>query len=143
VLGPGLPFSIITNGTCVNPLTFSIRDAVGLQTTATLVNIPGAGAPPTAPPPALNASPGNQNVAACGGKTVSVLLTGGTLPYNVSAATVNSVTPTVTPSTLTSPGYVQISGMVSPGAGSLVYNFVVADSSTPQQLTSFTITCTP
>jgi hypothetical protein len=143
VLAPGLPFSAITNGTCVNPLVFSIRDAVGLQTTATLLNLPGTGAPPTAPPPPLNASPGNQTVAACGGKTVSVLLTGGTLPYNVSAATVNSVTPTVSPATLTSPGYVQISGMVSPGSGSLVYSFIVADSSAPQQTDSFTITCTP
>src|SRR3989454_9066885 len=39
VLAPGLPFTAITNGTCVDPLVFSIRDAVGLQTTATLHNV--------------------------------------------------------------------------------------------------------
>lgn len=143
VFAPGQPFTAITNGTCVDPLTFSIRDAAGLQTTATLKNVVGEAEPPTAPPPALNASPGNQNVAACGGKTVSVLLTGGTVSYNVSAGTVNSVTPVVTPATLTSPGFVQISGMVSSGGGNVVYPFIVSDSSAPQQTTTFTVTCTP
>ena len=35
-------FEAITNGTCVNPLTFTIDDATGRQTTATLVNAQGA-----------------------------------------------------------------------------------------------------
>src|SRR5437016_8262457 len=47
VLASGLPFTAITNGACVNPLTFSILDATGLQTTATLTNTPGTSAPPT------------------------------------------------------------------------------------------------
>ena len=34
-------FEAITNGTCVNPLTFTIVDATGRQTTATLVNLEG------------------------------------------------------------------------------------------------------
>ncbi len=148
VLGPGLPFTVFTNSTCVNPLVFSIRDSAGLQTTATLFNLPGTTAPPTAPPPALDASPGNQTVIACGGKTISELITGGSASYSVSAATVNGVTPTVTNSDgsalpLTSPGYVNITGMVSPLVGSLVYSFLVSDSSTPQQTASFKITCTP
>src|SRR6266567_7014340 len=51
VAASGQPFSVITNGSCVNPLVFTIVDAIGLQTTATLENVPGTGAPPTAPGP--------------------------------------------------------------------------------------------
>ena len=36
VLMSGGAFRAVTNGTCVNPLVFTIRDATGLQTTATL-----------------------------------------------------------------------------------------------------------
>ena len=143
VLAPGLSFTAITNGTCVDPLVFSIRDAVGLQTTATLHNVLGTAAPPTAPPPGLDASPGTQTVASCTGKTISELITGGTAPYSVSAQTVNGHTPIVTnsdgsPLPLAAPGYVQISGMVT---GDGTYNFLVSDASTPQQTTSFRITC--
>jgi hypothetical protein len=143
VLASGQPFSAITNGSCVNPLVFSIVDAIGLQTTALLINNPGTGAPPTAPPPALNASPGSQTVAACSGKTISVLITGGTPSYSVSASTVSGVTPVVTNSDGSSlpvpaPGYINITGMVT-AAGT--YNFIVADSSVPQQTVAFKITC--
>jgi hypothetical protein len=41
------------------------------------------------------------------------------------------------------PGYVNITGMVTPVSGSLAYNFLVSDSSTPQQTAAFRITCTP
>ena len=34
-------FRAVTNGTCVNPLTFTIADAAGKQTTALLENLPG------------------------------------------------------------------------------------------------------
>jgi hypothetical protein len=143
VLAPGMAFSAITNGSCVDPLTFSIRDAIGLQTTATLTNTLGEGAPPTAPPPALDVNPASQTVASCTGKTVSELITGGTPPYGVSAQTVNSHTPIVTnsdgsPLPLAAPGYVKISGMFT---GDGTYNFIVSDSSSPQQTTSFKITC--
>src|SRR5205085_2401739 len=37
----GGSFQAVTNGACVDPLVFSILDATGLQTTATLTNIPG------------------------------------------------------------------------------------------------------
>ncbi len=50
VFASGGFFEAITNGTCVKPLTFTIVDAIGRQTTATLNNIPGTAAPP--PPPA-------------------------------------------------------------------------------------------
>jgi hypothetical protein len=138
VLAAGMPFSAITNGTCVDPLVFSIRDSAGLQTTATLSNVPGTTPPPTPPPSPLDASPGNQTVALCTGKTVSVQITGGTAPYSVSASTVNGHTPTVTPQPLTAPGFVQISGMFT---GDGTYNFIVADSSTPQMTATFKIVC--
>src|SRR5208282_5293750 len=49
ILMSGGAFRAVTNGTCVNPLTFTIRDATGLQTTATLLNLVGTVAPLTAP----------------------------------------------------------------------------------------------
>jgi hypothetical protein len=50
VLMSGGTFTAITNGTCVNPLVFTITDGTGLQTTATLLNIAGT-ARPGAPAP--------------------------------------------------------------------------------------------
>jgi hypothetical protein len=146
VLAAGLPFSVITNGTCVDPLTFSIRDAVGLQTTATLSNVAGSAAPPTAPPPALNASPGSATFPACNGKTFSELITGGTPPYSITGSTVTiggtSFTPVI--SVPPTPGFAQISGLGSPGSlPGVTYTFFVADVSSPQQTTTFTITCIP
>jgi hypothetical protein len=157
VLAPGMPFSAITNGACVNPLTFTIRDSAGLQTTATLNNVLGTTPPPTAPPPALDVNPPNQTIfgpahvpagPGCTGNTFSELITGGIAPYGVSAQTVNGVTPMVTNSDgsalpVPAPGYVNITGMVTPVSGSLAYNFLVSDSSTPQQTAAFRITCTP
>ena len=150
VLAPGLSFSAITNGTCVDPLVFSIRDSIGLQTTATLINIPGEAEPPAPPPPDLAANPGTQTIpgpssvppgTGCSGKTVSEQITGGTAPYSVSASTVGGETPVVSPQPLTAPGFVQITFSATAPPGT--YNFIVADASTPQQTTSFKIICAP
>ena len=44
----GAAFTAVTNGKfCVNPLTFSILDAAGLQTTAELITTVGTNAPPS------------------------------------------------------------------------------------------------
>ena len=136
VLAPGLPFSAITNGSCVNPLTFSIRDAIGLQTTATLINTPGSSPPPTPPSSPLAASPATQAISCA--TTASVLITGGNPPYNVSASAVvgGSTVPILSSPSLASAGYELISGM-TPGT----YNFLVTDSSTPQAAVAFKITC--
>ncbi len=48
VANAGDAFEVITNGSCVDPLTFSIVDAAGRQTTATITNKPGTATPPTA-----------------------------------------------------------------------------------------------
>ena len=45
-------FQAITNGTCVDPLVFTIVDAAGKQVTATLKNVPGSTAPPVPVAPA-------------------------------------------------------------------------------------------
>lgn len=141
VLASGQPFSAITNGTCVNPLVFTIRDSAGLQTTATLNNVPGTTPPPAPPPSALDASPATRTVApvpGCTGNTFSEQITGGTPPYNVTGQTVNGHTPVITPQPLTAPGFVTISNLFT---GDGAYNFIVADGGTPQQTTSFRITC--
>jgi hypothetical protein len=142
VAASGLPFSAITNGSCVDPLIFTIRDATGLQTTATLINVVGTGTP-TTPVSPLTAAPKSQPIAACNGATASELITGGTAPYSISAATVQGVTPIVSPSPLASPGYVNISGM-QPGTlppPPTTYSFIVTDASKPALQATFTIVC--
>lgn len=138
VLASGQPFTAITNGFCVNPLVFSIVDAVGLQTTATLINNLGKSAPPT-PVESLLAVPGNQNVSCA--NTASVLITGGTPSYNITVSVPPTApsgsSPTINPQAPATPGYVLISAF--PVAGT--YKFFVSDSATPQQTASFNITC--
>jgi hypothetical protein len=134
----GQPFTAITNGSCVDPLTFSIVDATGLQTTATLNNNPGTSAPPTIIE-TLQAFPSQQTVSPCTGLTFSELIFGGTPPYSITAALPPgglTTVPTITaPSTQ---GDALISNLLT-GVGK--YTFFVADSGTPQQTTSFSITC--
>ncbi len=138
VAAPGLPFSAITNGGCVDPLVFTIRDATGLQTTATLNNVVGS-TPPVTPVTPVNVAPKSQTVSSCGGKTISVLVSGGTPPYGVSSATPGVI---VSPPSLSAPGYFFISGMTSPVAPpNTVYDFLLTDSSAPQQTFGFSITC--
>lgn len=82
-------FSAVTNGTCVNPLTFTVVDAAGKQTTALLENLPGAEDRPTTPVADLAILP--NNVAVC---TQQFIIVGGTAPYSVSTSKAGSnVTP--------------------------------------------------
>jgi hypothetical protein len=131
VLASGQAFTAITNGACVDPLTFSILDATGLQTTATLTNTPGTGAPPPVIE-TLQAFPSHQDVASCFGKTLNELITGGTPSYSITGSAPLTITAP------TSQGFALISGFP---AGAVDYNFFVADSATPQQTTSFSIHC--
>ena len=79
-------FEAITNGSCVDPLTFSILDATGRQTTATLHNVEG-----TEDAPGGDAGGRWRSLlrsytdTACTGKTFAFVIFGGTPPYNVSA----------------------------------------------------------
>lgn len=131
-------FTATTNGACVDPLTFTIFDAAGRQTTATLQNVPGATprpAPPPPPPGTLTATPPISS-GACVGRTFGVVITGGTAPYNVGLTGAAASTPVITPATLEGPGTVAISGLTNG-----LYNFVAVDIG--GRTAPFTITCSP
>ncbi|MDQ6619628.1 MAG: hypothetical protein M3Z31_08015 [Pseudomonadota bacterium] len=145
-------FEAITNGTCVQPLTFSVLDATGRQTTNTLNNVPGTltrPTPPVVPPTTLNVAPATQT-GSCGGAapvtgapvsvTFSIVVTGGTPPYNVSVAPPPGGTAIVNTQPSSSNGFVStvtVSGGGRPGTA----NVAVRDSSTPQQAAVSTIGC--
>lgn len=149
VIASGDFFTAITNGSCVDPLVFSILDSAGKQTTALLTNIPGTTpppAPPPAPPPPLNVTPGSQGnqTTTCTGKTYNVLVSGGTPGYNVTFVPplpATGTAPVIAPAFLATPGTVAISGL-SVTAGSQ-YNFRVFDSATSAQSANFSISCGP
>ena len=141
VTASGGSFRATTNGTCVAPLTFTIADAAGKQTTAELENLPGSADIPTEPPPTLTVSPTNAAYAACTGRTINVLVAGGTAPYSAFAIGSPPSTVTVTPQPLAAPGFVALTGLVSPATGSNTYNFRVVDVAS--SVASFTITCVP
>ena len=136
----GGAFSAFTNGTCVSPLTFTIRDSTGLQTTATLNNNLGTTAPPTPPPPSVTVTPGSITVGpganSCTGKTFNFVISGGTPPFSVASAGGIVVPNPVT----TSPGSFGISNFVD---GSGAHTISIGDASTPQQTTTATVTCKP
>lgn len=137
----GGSFQAITNGTCVNPLVFSILDALGLQTTATLINAPGSAVRPVpTPAPALVITPTTLTVAGggCANRAFTFVVTGGTAPY----ALFVSPSPPIFPLPL-NPGQssnffnFQFPGTVAPGA----YTINAVDSSNPQKTVSATLTC--
>ena len=129
-------FEAITNGSCVDPLTFSILDFTGRQTTATLSNVEGTTDRTTTPPPALGVSPASYLPdTACTGKTFPFTVFGGTPPYNVSASK-----GIVSPQILTKAGAppATVSGLLT---GSGVTSVLFLDSSLPQKSATATITC--
>jgi hypothetical protein len=130
-------FEYVTNGTCVDPLVFSIFDSAGKQVTSTLSNKLGTLAPPGATPPAtLAITPTATSNAACTGKTFNFVITGGTHDYNITAGTVGAI---ITPPVVTaSGGTTSISGLLT---GSGLTNVIVVDSGSPQQTVSGSITC--
>jgi len=142
VVVSGGSFEAITNGSCVDPLVFSIFDFIGRQTTAQLVNKPGALAPtPPVVAPPLAIAPSSATATLCSGKTFSFVISGGTPSYNVSAVINPGATPAVVNPQVVqaSGGTVQISGF-PPGASSA--SVVVVDQSVPQKSITATITCT-
>lgn len=134
-------FEAITNGACVNPLTFTIVDSAGKQTTASLINTPGTAAPPTAPP--LSIAPGAVATTSCSGKSFTFLPTGGTPPYNAYiAAFAGSTPPTLTPSVVPAEGGTITVTFGAPEPINGPTTIVIGDSTIPQRTTSATITCT-
>ena len=139
VLVSGGAFEAVTNGTCVNPLTFTIVDATGRQTTATLINAPGTTViPPPTPPTALKVTPASQAALLCSmaAKDFVVVVTGGTPSY----------------SAFISPSTGAAAVMSAPGDPLNSFRFTVSaagtftvtgvDSGSPQQSAPATITCT-
>jgi len=126
-------FEATTNGACVNPLTFTIVDSAGKQTTATLINQAGTGTPPA--PTTLAISPATVAGGVCTGKTFRFVITGGSPSYNVQ---VSPTGPAVAPAVVSaSGGFTDISGPFVTG----VTTVTIVDTANPQQVKSATITC--
>ena len=133
-------FEAITNGTCVNPLTFTISDASGKQTTATLVNVPGTSTPPA--PPAFAVAPGAVSATNCSGKSFTFLLTGGSAPYNAYiAGFAGSAPPTLAPNVVPAEGGTVTVTFTAPEPINGVTTIVFGDSTIPQKSQTVTITC--
>jgi hypothetical protein len=128
-------FRAITNGACVDPLTFTIVDATGRVTTAELRNVEGEEEPVAPPAPAaLAVAPTEITDAGCTGKTFNIVVFGGTPPYNVQPT--NGV---ATPQTVNANGgTTAITGLTN-GSGDTIVVFL--DSSTPKKSATATITC--
>jgi len=137
VLTSGGAFLAITNGTCVNPLIFTIRDATGLQTTASLQNLLGSSPPPAAPapPPLVISPPSYAPTTTCSNQAFVFILSGGTPPYSV---TTTYGTPPA--QVVANPGGAATITWPVLGPGNATV--VVIDNSNPQLTKSATITCT-
>ena len=133
----GGSFEAITNGTCVNPLVFSIFDSVGLQTTATLINQVGT-APPAAPPAARRRS-AHRRSPRRPAPPPPISHSSFRAEPRPSASPYRAVAP---PRQIRLPRprrLPSISAISTAGSG--LHTILVGDASTPQQTTSATITC--
>jgi hypothetical protein len=138
VLISGGAFRAVTNGSCVNPLTFTIRDATGLQTTATLLNLVGTAAPtPPTPTPPLVISPPTASQTLCMMATskFTFIISGGTPPYSVTSTGGTPMPQTVTTSGGTTVTPINFSGV---GNGSVA----AVDSGLPQLSATAAFNCT-
>lgn len=130
-------FSAVTNGTCVNPVIFTIVDAAGKQATAQLINEPGTQPRPAPTPvPNLVITPTQVTNAACSGKTFPFVITGGTPPYGVAT---NPAGALVDPQTVPASGGTVLISLIATGSG--VTQVIVVDSTNPQKTVTATITC--
>jgi hypothetical protein len=141
VSASGRFFEAITNGTCVDPLTFTIVDSAGKQTTATLINKVGAAATPPAATPLVVTPPAGPTYACnMGGSIAAITVTGGTPPYNVS---VNSpATVTVSPMVVTTSGGSFSAQFGATLATGTIVSITVVDAGTPQQTKVLALPCT-
>jgi hypothetical protein len=144
-------FRATTNGSCVNPLTFTIVDSAGKTTTATLTNTvgtgTGGGVPPTTVSPLVLAPLGGYTRPSTfcqGGNTLTFTANGGTLPYNAvlipTGATPSNPLPTLPDGNVVATQNSPIN-VAFPSAVIGSYVLSLTDSSTPSQSTSQSITC--
>jgi hypothetical protein len=149
----GGSFRATTNGACVNPLIFTIVDAAGKTTTASLINVPGTLAPPTGTPtppttaPLVLAPTGGYTRPATfcqGGNTLTFTANGGTPPYNAviipTGATPANPLPTLPNGNVITAANTAID-VAFPSAVVGSYVVSLTDSSTPSQSTSQPIVC--
>jgi hypothetical protein len=156
----GGSFRATTNGACVNPLIFTIVDAAGKTTTASLINVPGTAAcggqgqpacpgtptTPTVIPLVLAPTSGYTRPATfCqGGNTLTFTANGGTPPYNVFlvpiGATPANPLPTLPNGNVVTTANTAID-VAFPSAVVGSYALSLTDSATPSQTTQATITC--
>ncbi len=142
-------FEAVTNGTCVNPQTFSILDATGRQTTAQLFNLVGTTAPtPPTPAPDLSVVPGSLAIDCSSTNVVDFVISGGTPPYNASASPRNGTSPTIQSQNTPPSGSFSNTPVVTRSGGifrigeltqTVVVSFI--DSSNPKKTQTRTITC--
>jgi hypothetical protein len=146
-------FRATTNGSCVNPLTFTIVDSAGKTTTATLINVPGTATPPAGGTPTPTVTPlvlaptggYTRNAAFCqGGNTLTFTGNGGTLPYNAqlapTGATPSNPLPTLPNGNVVSTANAAID-VAFPSAVAGTYLLTLTDSGSPAQVASQPITC--
>jgi hypothetical protein len=135
-------FGAVTNGSCVNPLTFTIADAAGKQTTALLENLPGTEDRPTIPVPDLLVQPNNVAVTGCTpASKFQFVVVGGTPPYSVSTSSTSS---RVQPQPVGSSGgtfTVEPYNGLATGTYVGSTTVVVVDASLPQKTVSAIINC--
>jgi hypothetical protein len=138
VFASGGSFEVITNGSCVNPLTFTIVDAIGRQTTAVLINTVGTATPPPPPSPAIQVTPPSASANPCTGATPSFgfTITGGTPPFSVASSDGVVTTSPVT----TSPGSFTFKITNFANGDHLIF---IGDASVPQKTITATVHCGP
>ncbi len=134
----GGSFEAITNGTCVDPLTFSIVDAIGRQTTATLVNKPGTADAPPPPTPPIQVTPASASANPCTAATPAFgfTITGGTPPFSVASpdGVVATSPVTTTPGSFT----FKITNLANGD-----HSIFIGDASVPQKTASVVVHCGP
>jgi hypothetical protein len=138
VSASGGSFEVITNGSCVNPLTFTIVDAIGRQTTAQLINSLGTATPPPPPSPAIQVTPPSASANPCTAATPSFgfTITGGTPPFSVASSDGVVTTSPVT----TSPGSFTFKITNFANGDHLIF---IGDASVPQKTATATVHCGP
>jgi len=133
----GGSFEAITNGSCVDPLVFTIVDAIGRQTTATLSNVVGTAAV-VVPSPAVQVTPTTVTAAAActaATPTFGFTITGGTPPFSV-ASSDGVVTPNPV---VTSPGSFTFKVTnFTPNHDNMIF---IGDASVPQKAAIATVHC--
>jgi hypothetical protein len=139
-------FEVRTNGTCVDPLTFSILDSAGKQTTASLINSPGtppasggggAGTLLVTPPSLGNAT------ASCNGP-FQFAVSGGNPPYTIQSGTIPAgYDPATFPVSLAAPGTFDVTqlGLNGPTGVVVTYTFKIRDGFSPANTQQVSVTC--